>query len=58
MEMDGELPHRADVAPYGSLRVITALEFVEHPFSKLGHRDLLVTHTLSVQPNCCIFTYA
>src|SRR6516225_769998 len=44
-----QLTHRADIAPSGSLRVITALEFVEHPFSKLGHRDLLMTHTVSFQ---------
>src|SRR5438132_3470669 len=55
VEMLSELPHRADVAPCGSLRVITALDLVEHPFSKLGHRDLLVTHTLSVQADCRIF---
>ena len=55
VEIRSELPHRADVAPCGSLRVITAIEFVEHPCSKLGHMDLLVTHTLSVQADCRIF---
>src|SRR5215831_13909396 len=42
----GETPDRADVGNCGSLRVIAALEFLERPFSKLGHRDLLVTHTI------------
>ena len=29
------------------LRVITTLEFFQHHFSEMGHRDLLVTHNLS-----------
>ena len=29
------------------LSVITALEFFQHYFSELGHRDLLVTQNLS-----------
>src|ERR1035438_3656094 len=45
MEVLGEPPDRTDVGKCGSLRVITALEFLEHPFAKLGHRDLLVTQT-------------
>src|SRR5215469_282713 len=44
---------RTDVSVCGSLRVITALEFLEHPFSKLGHRDLLVTHTLTNCNHAC-----
>ncbi len=31
------------------LRIITALEFLQHHFSEMGHRDLLVTHNLSPQ---------
>ena len=31
----------AKVAIYGSLGVITALEFLQHHFSEMGHRDLL-----------------
>jgi hypothetical protein len=45
VEVGGEPPDGTDVSTCGSLGVITALEFLEHPFSKLGHRDLLVTHT-------------
>src|ERR1022692_3800097 len=45
MEVLGEPPDRTDVGTCGSLRVITALEFLEHPYAKLGHRDLLVTQT-------------
>ena len=47
VEVSGETANRADLGACGSLGVITALEFLEHPFAKLGHRDLLVTHTLS-----------
>jgi hypothetical protein len=39
--------HDLQVALHGSLRIITTLEFFQHHFAKLGHRDLLVTHTLS-----------
>jgi hypothetical protein len=42
----GEGSYDLYVAGYGSLRVIATLEFLQHHFSKLGHRDLLVTHTL------------
>src|SRR5262245_24900485 len=42
----GETANRADIGDCGSLRVIPTLEFLERPFSKLGHRDLLVTHTI------------
>ena len=31
-----------------SLRVITTLEFLQHHCSELGHRDLLVTHKISL----------
>jgi hypothetical protein len=33
VEMSGEPPDSADVGTCGSLRVIPALEFLEHPFS-------------------------
>src|ERR1035437_2173651 len=42
----GEPPDSVNVRPYGSLGVIAALEFLERHFSKLGHRDLLVTQTI------------
>ena len=38
-----EILERLDVAVYGSLGVITTLEFFEHHFAKSGHEDLLVT---------------
>ena len=47
MEVPGEILHDLQVSVYGSLRVITTLEFLQHHFSKLGHRDLLVTHKIS-----------
>src|SRR5215831_4791241 len=46
VEVLGETPNRAGVGDCGSLRVIATFEFLERPFSKLGHRDLLVTHTI------------
>jgi hypothetical protein len=49
MEELGEPPDRTDIGTCGSLGVITALEFFEHPFAKLGHRDLLVTHNILPQ---------
>ena len=46
--MLGELLYCSKVSTYGSLRVITALEFLQHHFSQMGHRKyLLVTHNLS-----------
>src|SRR5208283_4921452 len=42
----GEPTDSVNVRLYGSLGVIAALEFFERHFSKLGHRDLLVTHTI------------
>ena len=41
----------ADVTACGSLGVITTLEFLQHHFSQMAHRDLLVTQTyLSRKP--------
>jgi hypothetical protein len=44
LEVLGKVLHDSQVAFYGILGVITTLEFLQHHFSKLGHRDLLVTH--------------
>src|SRR6516225_7188271 len=33
------------VGTYGILRIIKTLEFFQHYFSEMGHRDLLVTQT-------------
>jgi hypothetical protein len=39
MESSREIFDGADVTIYGSLCVITALEFLQHHFSEMGHRD-------------------
>src|ERR1035438_6483142 len=46
VKVRGEPTDSVNVRLYGSLGVIAALEFLERHFSKLGHRDLLVTHTI------------
>jgi len=46
MEVVGELADDPDVGLYGTLSIITTLEFLQHHLFELGHRDLLVTHTL------------
>ena len=43
LKMLGEIPQRADVSVYGTLGIVTTLEFFQHHFSKLGHKNLLVT---------------
>ena len=48
LEMLGESLYRFQVCLYGSLGVISTLEFFQHHFAKSGHRDLLlVTHNLT-----------
>jgi hypothetical protein len=37
----GELPQDEGVGLYGILGVISTLELIQHPFSQMGHRDLL-----------------
>src|SRR5438445_10630035 len=49
MEMAGEFLDDPKVGFYGTLSVITTLEFLQHHSAKMGHRDLLVTHNLSSQ---------
>jgi hypothetical protein len=49
-EMAGEIFDRLDVAVYGSLSVITTLEFFEHHFAKVGHRLAPYDPTLSFTP--------
>jgi hypothetical protein len=46
MEMLGESLDGLDVVLDGGRGVVTPLEFLQHPLSKMGHRNLLVTHTL------------
>jgi hypothetical protein len=45
-EMLGEPFDRLDVVLDGGLGVVTSLEFLQHRLSEMGHRNLLVTHTL------------
>jgi hypothetical protein len=45
-----EILDRLDVAVYGSLSVITTLEFFEHHFAKVGHRLAPYDPTLSLTP--------
>src|ERR1700736_3413353 len=47
VEVSREIFDGAEVTIDGSLGVITTLEFFQHHFSKMGHRDLLVTQNLS-----------
>jgi len=44
-----EILDGSDVAAYGSLSVITTLEFFEHHFAKVGHRLSPYDPTLSLQ---------
>jgi hypothetical protein len=46
MEVLGEVLHDAQVAFYGTVGIVTTLEFLQHHFSETGHRDLLVTHKI------------
>ena len=51
VEVFGKILHDSQGAFYGTLGIGTTLEFLQHHFSKLGHRDLLVTHkVLSPKP--------
>src|SRR5215469_858948 len=47
VEVSSEILECTNVLTSGNLCVITALEFLQHHFSKMGHRDLLVTHNLA-----------
>src|SRR5260370_37726142 len=51
-EVTREILDRLDVAVYGSLSVITTLEFFEHHFAKVGHRLAPYDPTLSSH-HCC-----
>src|SRR5216684_7736492 len=50
VESSREIFDYADVEACGIFRIITTLEFLQHHFSEMGHRDLLVTQNLS-QPS-------
>src|SRR6185369_13724503 len=47
MEIPREIFDRTKISSRGSLGVIATLEFLEHLLSKMGHKDLLVTRTIS-----------
>jgi hypothetical protein len=47
-EITREILDRLDVAVYGSLSVITTLEFFKHHFAKVGHRLAPYDPTLSL----------
>ena len=53
VEVLGEILHDSQVPFYGTLSIITTLEFLQHHFSKLGHRDLLVTHKILLPKRDC-----
>jgi hypothetical protein len=46
-EVLGKFLHGAQVGLSSTLGVITTLEFLQHHFSLLGHRDLLVTQRIA-----------
>jgi hypothetical protein len=46
MEVPRKVFHRVDIGTYGALRVVATLEFIQHHLPKMGHSNLLVTHTL------------
>jgi hypothetical protein len=49
--MLGESLDGLEVIVNGGLRVIAPLEFLQHRLSEMGHRYLLVTHTLPHWPS-------
>jgi hypothetical protein len=47
VEASGKIFNGADLRTCGIFCVNTTLEFFQHHFSEMDHRDLLVTHNLS-----------
>src|SRR6267154_5910954 len=47
MEMAGEFLDDPDVGFYGTLSIITSLEFLQHHSAKMGHKDTSCDHNLS-----------
>jgi hypothetical protein len=47
----------AEVTAYSGGREVTSLEFLQHNFAKMGHRDLLVTHTILLASAHCSYFY-
>src|SRR5882762_7119842 len=57
MEMAGEFLDDPDVGFYGTLSIITSLEFLQHHSAKMGHKDTSCDHNLSpCQANIARFT--
>jgi len=53
-EESGEPLDSADVSAYSRLREVTSLEFLQHDFAKMGHRDPLVTHKILLASADCL----
>jgi hypothetical protein len=51
VKVKGKLGNDTQVTGYGSLSIITTLEFFEHHFAKVGHRSSPYDPTLSLHPN-------
>jgi hypothetical protein len=51
MEVLRKILHHVDVGTDGALRVVATLEFIQHLLPKMGHNNLLVTHTLHRRHN-------
>src|ERR1700693_2152808 len=47
----------ANISAYSCLREVTSLEFLQHYFAKMGHRNLLVTHTILLASTDCFYLY-
>jgi hypothetical protein len=47
----------ANISAYSCLREVTSLEFLQHYLAKMGHRDLLVTHTILLASADCLYPY-
>jgi hypothetical protein len=52
VKVKGKLGNCTQVTVYGSLSVITTLEFLEHHFAKVGHRSSPYDPTLSLHTHC------
>ena len=47
MKVTSVILHDLQVRARGRFSVVTTLEFLEHHFAKMGHKDLLVTPTIA-----------
>src|ERR1700758_2320331 len=52
VKVKGKLGNCTQVTVYGSLSVITTLEFLEHHFAKVGHRLAPYDPTLFLHTHC------